>query len=322
MDTAVAAASTKLTEKEAQIYDRGIRLWGVDAQTKLRQSKVLFIGINSLMSEIIKNVVLVGVDKVELVEDALATYDKLACNLFLSEDSIGKTVVSEAIQKINSLNPLVTVDSTDKEFETMTDDFVKGYDLVVLSHTNFSNAYIVNNLCKKNNIPFILTGTFGLHGFIFEDLNEFTYQKRDESKEGSLIETHKLSYKTISESLKGGVWNKRVDPHFLVLFLLAKFEEKHNRVPDVLQNIDTEELTSNLNEVIKQHTLKQSEIDKIFKITKDTLRTLNAEVPTTCSVLGGIAGIEVIRILSRNGTPINNWLFLDVEKGTGNVEIL
>ena len=39
--------SELLGEKQAELYDRQIRLWGVEAQAKMQSSKVLICGIQN-----------------------------------------------------------------------------------------------------------------------------------------------------------------------------------------------------------------------------------------------------------------------------------
>ena len=41
-----------LTEKEAAIYDRQIRLWGVEAQKRMQNSRVLFCGFRATNAEV------------------------------------------------------------------------------------------------------------------------------------------------------------------------------------------------------------------------------------------------------------------------------
>lgn len=45
-----------ITDDEAKLYDRQIRLWGVSSQKRLRQANVICIGLSGLASEIIKNI--------------------------------------------------------------------------------------------------------------------------------------------------------------------------------------------------------------------------------------------------------------------------
>ena len=50
-----------ISEDEAALYDRQIRLWGIDAQKKLLSSKILLINMQGLGAEIAKNLVLSGI---------------------------------------------------------------------------------------------------------------------------------------------------------------------------------------------------------------------------------------------------------------------
>ncbi len=51
---------SNLSTGESAIYDRQIRLWGSNAQLRIKSSKVLFIGLSSASVEIAKNTVLAG----------------------------------------------------------------------------------------------------------------------------------------------------------------------------------------------------------------------------------------------------------------------
>lgn len=94
----ITDADQRLTEEEAEQYDRQIRLWGLEAQKRcvipdylarykirllmissLRASRVLMVGMRGLAAEICKNVVLAGVksltvmDHRPLIEEDCAT---------------------------------------------------------------------------------------------------------------------------------------------------------------------------------------------------------------------------------------------------------
>ena len=52
-----------------KLYDRSIRTWGLEAQQRILTSKVLVIGYNCIMSEILKNIVISGVSDVTIVDE-------------------------------------------------------------------------------------------------------------------------------------------------------------------------------------------------------------------------------------------------------------
>ena len=46
----------EITDDEASLYDRQIRLWGVRSQKLIRAANVLCIGLSGLASEAVKNI--------------------------------------------------------------------------------------------------------------------------------------------------------------------------------------------------------------------------------------------------------------------------
>ncbi|KAN0032133.1 hypothetical protein ACTFIV_006009 [Dictyostelium citrinum] len=318
MTTTTNEGGKGLTEYEAKIYDRSIRLWGIDAQAKLRQSKVLFIGINGLMSEIIKNVVLAGVDSITLVDSHIITTADLSAHLFITEDSVGKVISTESVFAISELNPLVTIDVYDKEIETMDDQFIKNYTIVVMSDKNLNNVSKINSLCRKNNVSFIFSHSFGLKGLFFSDLNEFKYFLKlpEETQE------HTSIFKSFKESM-GYDWSKtnnRTPLPFFALSTLFQFEEKHNRVPDNISDSDLAELKSIINSSIEKFNFKNADSNKYFDETKDLLNKINVEISPVCAIVGGVVGAEIIKIITQNMQVLNNFFFYDGIKGTGLVE--
>ena len=80
-----------LTEKEIEQYDRQIRLWGVDAQRRMRDARVLVLGVNALGAEVVKNLLLAGVN-VTLADDVIVAPVHLEAHLFLREQHVGLNV--------------------------------------------------------------------------------------------------------------------------------------------------------------------------------------------------------------------------------------
>ncbi len=81
-----------LTEAEAQLYDRQIRLWGLEAQQRLRKSRVLLIGMSPTGAEIVKNVILSGINAMTIMDNKAVTKEDVSVNFLLPKESIGKNV--------------------------------------------------------------------------------------------------------------------------------------------------------------------------------------------------------------------------------------
>ncbi|VDP62640.1 unnamed protein product [Schistosoma curassoni] len=78
-----------ITEEEAELYDRQIRLWGIESQNRLKQSKVLLLGMNALAAEIAKNIVLAGISSLTIIDGQQVTNDDLENNFLIPRDSVG-----------------------------------------------------------------------------------------------------------------------------------------------------------------------------------------------------------------------------------------
>ena len=58
----------EVTEQEVTQYDRQIRLWGLEAQQRLRNGKIMIFGLGPLGGEITKNLVLAGIGEVNVCD--------------------------------------------------------------------------------------------------------------------------------------------------------------------------------------------------------------------------------------------------------------
>lgn len=81
-----------LASDEVALYDRQIRLWGMDAQEKIRNARILLIGMRGVGNEIAKNLVLAGINSLTVMDDALAAPEDLAACFLINEEHVGKPV--------------------------------------------------------------------------------------------------------------------------------------------------------------------------------------------------------------------------------------
>ena len=69
------AAGDELTAEQRAVYDRQLRVWGVEAQRRLGQAKFFVAGLTGLSAEACKNVVLAGIGSVTLFDDGTSAQD-------------------------------------------------------------------------------------------------------------------------------------------------------------------------------------------------------------------------------------------------------
>ncbi|KAA1078385.1 hypothetical protein PGT21_034328 [Puccinia graminis f. sp. tritici] len=86
-----------IDEEEAALYDRQIRLWGVEAQNRMRRSSVLMINLRGISTEACKNIVLAGVGSITILDPNDVSPEDLGAGFFFREEDIGQK------EKVNSI---------------------------------------------------------------------------------------------------------------------------------------------------------------------------------------------------------------------------
>jgi molybdopterin/thiamine biosynthesis adenylyltransferase len=96
------ATEEELSADEIALYDRQLRLWGMEAQNRMRKAKVLLVTIRALGNEIAKNLVLAGIGSLTIVDPAVVTDVDVASQFFVTEDNIGENVDTSASTDLGS----------------------------------------------------------------------------------------------------------------------------------------------------------------------------------------------------------------------------
>jgi len=82
----------QLSADEIALYDRQLRLWGVEAQNRMRKAHILLINVKALGNEIAKNLVLAGIGSLTVLDQGIVTQEDVATQFFVTDADIGKNV--------------------------------------------------------------------------------------------------------------------------------------------------------------------------------------------------------------------------------------
>lgn len=93
----MASASEELSADEIALYDRQLRLWGIEAQNRMRKAKVLLITIKALGNEVAKNLVLAGIGSLTIVDPGDVTAKDVSSQFCVTKEDIGKNVLPHFI---------------------------------------------------------------------------------------------------------------------------------------------------------------------------------------------------------------------------------
>jgi molybdopterin-synthase adenylyltransferase len=156
-----------LTTEQLERYDRHLKLpgWGIAGQLKLLNSKVLVIGVGGLGSPAIQYLAGAGVGTIGFVDGDIVNLSNLPRQLIHNISDLGKLKVMSAQEKINLLNPDVTVEAyPDFVSETNIFDLIGGYDFVVDCVDSFPTKLLINDSCVSAGKPFSHAGLLGTTG--------------------------------------------------------------------------------------------------------------------------------------------------------------
>eukprot|EP01126_Amoeba_proteus_P025775 TRINITY_DN2561_c0_g3_i1.p1 TRINITY_DN2561_c0_g3~~TRINITY_DN2561_c0_g3_i1.p1 ORF type:complete len:206 (+),score=21.06 TRINITY_DN2561_c0_g3_i1:93-710(+) len=159
-----------LTEEEAALYDRQLRLWGVEAQQRLRRASILLIGFTATQSEICKNVVLAGVKTVTINDTVLCSLKDTGSHLFLTSASVGRNRASESLEKIRMLNPNVEVHVTTLPMDEIDLD---PYNLICVSGIPLPKLTELSQKAYETNKSFFICDSQGYFAYMFQDVGDF-----------------------------------------------------------------------------------------------------------------------------------------------------
>ncbi|KAK7056978.1 E1 ubiquitin-activating protein aos1 [Paramarasmius palmivorus] len=183
------SSAAEFTEEEQGRYDRQIRLWGVEAQHRMRNATILVVRMKGTATETIKNIVLAGIGTLIVVDGDDVTEEDLGAGFFFRDEDVGKKAsvqwsragysvainrfyvnfqrVDVAKARIESLNPLVTVKTIptysavdSQSFETT----IRDVDLVCITDWDKDGLIRMNEVCRRSGKPFYAGGTYGLLG--------------------------------------------------------------------------------------------------------------------------------------------------------------
>lgn len=144
-------------------YDRQERITWWD-QGRLAASRVLVVGAGALGNELVKNLALVGVGHVDVIDMDRIEHSNLARCVFFRDGDEGQEKATVLARAANELNPLCTVRGLVMKVQQLGDATLLDYDLVVAGLDNREARLWVNAACRRLGRTWIDGAIEGLQG--------------------------------------------------------------------------------------------------------------------------------------------------------------
>nr|XP_015196150.1 PREDICTED: SUMO-activating enzyme subunit 1 [Lepisosteus oculatus] len=293
----VEKEETLISEEEAAQYDRQIRLWGLDAQKRLRASRVLLVGMRGLGAEVAKNLILAGVKGLTMLDHEQVSH--YLCHVV----PVCLTCCPRDL--------LVRVD------QICTKNNVKFFSGDVFGY----HGYMFSNLGPEHHYveekPKVVKPAEEV-----DDGPEAKKPKIDPSKTAMVKKT--ASFCSLKEALevdwtseKAKAALKRTPADYFLLQVLLKFRTDKGRDPHPESFADDSQLLLQIRDDVLDSLGLGTEL-----VPDEFVSYCFSEMSPVCAVLGGVLGQEIVKALSQRDAPHKNFFFFDGWKGTGVVDCL
>ncbi|MGB9786819.1 MAG: HesA/MoeB/ThiF family protein [Infirmifilum uzonense] len=155
-----------LSREELERYDRQLRIWGVQAQEKLKTSTVLIVGLGGLGSPVAVYLTAAGVGKLIIVDSERVELSNLNRQFLHWTPDVGSLKTQSALKKLKTLNPNVEIELVEKRIATLEDalELVKKADVVVDCLDNWDTRFLLNEACVKLGKPLVHAAVRGFYG--------------------------------------------------------------------------------------------------------------------------------------------------------------
>jgi len=338
-----------LTEEQAAVYDRQLRVWGVEAQRRLGASRILVAGLTGLAAEACKNVALAGVGAVVLYDDGAPAKDAAPGNFLAAAgladaagtpDAEGLTVAAATAATLREMNPFgeISILAGPSDLSGIDAAAVTGCDAVLVAGCPLAVAEQINDACREAGAAFFHGECRATSANFFADLGpdfRYTVEKRSAEKEAdagavdtamsasfvTLREATRCGWKSLGDGREGGV--RRVNKLCPAWLLAARFERTNGRRPT---RADVQGMLAECGDLEKEHGVKSGWLkdsgsveDYVNGIGSDG-KTVESESPAVAAVVGGILGQELLRSVTGKGEPVRNSFFFSVRNSQGTVE--
>eukprot|EP00668_Euglena_longa_P011556 GGOE01013963.1.p1 GENE.GGOE01013963.1~~GGOE01013963.1.p1 ORF type:complete len:311 (+),score=91.18 GGOE01013963.1:23-934(+) len=285
--------------EEQTRYDRQIRLWGHEAQRRMRASRVLVVHLSGLAVEVVKNLVLAGIGAVHVLDGQVAQPTDLAVNFFLEASDLGQNRATAACERIRSLNPLVEVTCEAGDASSKPDDFWAAFDVVCLTECPLSLQERVEVTVRQAGKAFLACNSFGLLSMVFLDFGpKFGFTMKTDAGN-----TEKdVAFATLQQLYACNQWHSyRPSRIFLACQVLLHAAD--------LPTFDLPCLISLRDQLAATHGFGVSDLPDEY--LESLLTRGRGELSPVCTVVGGVVAQEILKVPQRTAEPLVNVFLYD-----------
>ena len=167
----------KFTFKDFRRFEKQIILKkiSISGQKKIKNSKILIIGIGGLGCPLLTYLASSGVCNIGIVDHDRVELSNLSRQIIFNSSDIGKFKVIQAKTKIKKIYKDIKIKTFKEKVSSKNiKKIIKNYDIICDGTDNFNTRYLINDECKKNKKILISGAISKFDGQLFK----FNFKKK------------------------------------------------------------------------------------------------------------------------------------------------
>jgi adenylyltransferase/sulfurtransferase len=154
-----------VSEREQKRYKRQMMLFGDEGQERLKKAHIFIAGAGGLGSPVSLYLAVAGIGTITIVDMDVVDQTNLNRQILHYDRDIGKKKTTSAKEKLQAINPDITVNAIDVKIdETNAADLVGEAQGIVDAMDNYPTRYLLNNAAIAKGIPLFHGGIRGFYG--------------------------------------------------------------------------------------------------------------------------------------------------------------
>lgn len=171
-----------LNDKDLSRYHRQMILpdFGMEAQSKLKNARILVIGAGGLAAPILKYLCSTGIGCIGLMDGDIVEVSNLQRQIMYDECDKGQFKVEVSARKLKEQNPSISIDYFNYRLTSENAvDLFQQYDLIIDACDNFETRYIICEATQKANKTWIYASVFEYGG----QISVFNYKTKTQYRD-------------------------------------------------------------------------------------------------------------------------------------------
>jgi molybdopterin/thiamine biosynthesis adenylyltransferase len=272
-----------MSMEERDLYDRQFRLEGW-SQKLVKNARVLIIGVGGLGCEIAKNLAMLGVGHLDLVDLDIIEHSNLNRQVLFTDARLGEPKAIVAAKKLREINPNITIIGYHTSLERLDPSLYYNADVIIGGLDSMNARLNLNAQCIRFRKPLVDGGVSGYHGHIY---TIFPYKNACyECNPLPVVENDEMAACTVV-----GIPRKRI--HCVFKGDMA-FKEKFERDPNPKDLNDIKFIQKTANELVNKYNFlpeyTKDDIVKVIDRHDPGIITINA-------VISALQSHETVKII-------------------------